>query len=110
MIISRIRNKPAQFAHSKSDVRPRGASQIHKRAYNLRISQLISSNPSILSKQHTRIIWRWRRLAVAILKTTQDLVHIVRLKQGNPTIVVSQQLDVQDNISYSKILHLKTTR
>jgi hypothetical protein len=38
---------------------------------------------------------------------TQDLFHIVRLKQCYPTVIIFQQLDVQDNISYSQILHLK---
>jgi hypothetical protein len=41
MIISRIGNKLAEFAHNKRDVRSHCTSQIYERNNNLRLSQLI---------------------------------------------------------------------
>jgi hypothetical protein len=86
MIINMIWNKSAKFAHNKRDIRAGSASQIHKRATNLRISQFNSSDHFIISKQYTRIIRCWRRLTVAIPKTTKDFFYIVRLNQSNPSL------------------------
>ena len=88
------------FAHNKRDVWSCCTSQVHKWTDDLRVPQLVSSYPLNLFHYHTRIIRCWRRLAIHKAKPAQDLLNIVRLKQGKPTLILNQ-LDVQNYTDFS---------